>query len=226
MSTHIETPQVASILALIDSLEPGERRLLHEVSWEDYEQLLEELGEGYAVRVSYAEGTLEIMAPLYRHEHAKDSITALARVLTKALGLKLESAGSTTLKRKRLRRGAEPDTCFYIQHAAQVIGKQTIDLRVDPPPDIVVEVDVTHPSYSKLKTYARFGVPEFWRYDGKRFEIFALVSGGYVARETSVTFPFVRSSDLMIFLEQSQTEGQDAALQSFEAWLSTHKPTR
>jgi Uma2 family endonuclease len=224
MSTKVESPNVEATLAFLASYEPGERKVIEGVSWEEYEQLLDELGEGYAVRVAYTEGMLELMAPLYKHEKNKDFLLRLVSLLTRELGLKLESAGSTTLKRKDLARGAEPDTCFYIQHAAQVIGKETIDLQADPPPDIVVEIDVTSKSHSKLTTYARFGVPEFWRYDGKTFQIFGLAEGRYVEQEASVTFPFVTARDFEAFIEQSKTEGQDAALDSFQQWVSERKP--
>jgi Uma2 family endonuclease len=219
MSVAIISPNVEAALRLIDEMDDGECQVLHNVSWDEYEELLAELGPGYAVRIAYTEGALELMSPLYRHEVYKDILTMMVRILGKATRQRVQSAGSLTLKRKNLRRGAEPDTCFYLQSAGQILGQDDIDLRYDPPPDLVVEVDVTSKSTSKLKTYARFGVPEFWRYDGKRFQICALVGQEYEDRESSVAFPFVRGADLIPFLKQGLNEGQDEAIDSFEAWV-------
>jgi Uma2 family endonuclease len=219
MNVAVISPNVEAALRLIDEMDDGECRVLHNVSWDEYEELLAELGPGYAVRIAYTEGELEFMSPLYRHEVYKDVLTMMVRILGKATKQRVQSAGSLTLKRKSLRRGAEPDTCFYLQSAAQILGQQDIDLRYDPPPDLVVEVDVTSKSTSKMKTYARFGVPEFWRFDGKRFQICALVGQAYQEREASVAFPFVRGTDLIPFLKPGLKEGQDEAIDSFEAWV-------
>ena len=223
MTTRVEPHNVSTALGIIDSLEPGEHRFINDVAWEEYEQLLEELGDSCKVRISYDEGTLELMGPTYRHEKYKEFILRAAAILTRSLGLKLESAGSVTLKREKLSRGAEPDTCFYIQHASHVIGKETIDLEIDPPPDIVVEIDITRPSHTKRDIYARLGVPEFWCYDGTRFRIFRLVGMSYVECDLSPTFPFLNALDMQDFIELSKTEGQDAALDKLQEWVITRK---
>ena len=222
MTTRAVSPNVESALRIVSLLEPGERQLVPDVKWDEYEQLLEELSD-HAVRISYTEGVLELMGPLYRHEKYKDFVLRAVAILTRALGLKLESGGSTTLKHKELKRGAEPDTCFYIQHAAHMIGKETIDLKTDPPPDIVVEIDITSPPYGKLDIYAHLGVPELWRYDGKQFRIFELLAGTYIEREASVTFPRLTGRDMQSFIEQCDRQGQDAALESVQEWASKQK---
>jgi Uma2 family endonuclease len=201
-------------------MESGECQVLHNVSWDEYEELLSELGEGYAVRVAYTEGELELMSPLFTHEGYKEVLTAMVRILGKAYQQRVQAAGSLTLKRKSARRGAEPDTCFYLQSAILIRGQRDIDINFDPPPDLVVEVDITSKSTSKMGTYARFGVPEFWRYDGKHFRMYELVGKRYIERDFSQAFPFVRRTDLVPFLEQSFDEGQDEALESFEAWVT------
>jgi Uma2 family endonuclease len=219
MSTAVISPNVEAALHLIDTMDYGECQVLHNVSWDEYEELLTELGPGYAVRIAYTEGELELMAPLYRHERPKDLVLLMVSVLTQELGWEMESAGSTTLKRKDMKRGAEPDTCFYIQNAAQIIGRDSIDLRFDPPPDIVFEVDVTSKSKSKQTTYAKFGVPELWRYDSSGFHLFSLSGGRYVERDASVTFPFVRGRDLEEFIERGKMTGQNATLAAFREWV-------
>jgi Uma2 family endonuclease len=225
MSTKLESPKVQSTLELIGMLRPGEHEVVTDVSWDEYETLLEELGEACSVRVSYAQGTLEVMAPLFRHERTKEFILRLVDALTQELGLKLEAAGSTTLKRKDLSRGVEPDTCFYIQNAEAIAARNDLDLRFDPPPDIVFEVDVTSKSHSKIATYAELGVAEFWRYDGESFQVYGLSEGRFVERETSIAFPFLRSSDLQDFVELSTREGQAVAIEYVRRWIRERKIT-
>jgi Uma2 family endonuclease len=219
MNVAVISPNVEAALRLIDEMDDGECQVLHNVSWDEYEELLNELGDGYAVRIAYTEGELELMSPLYRHEGYKEALTAMVRILGKACQQRVQAAGSLTLKRKSARRGAEPDTCFYLQSAARIRGQRDIDLRYDPPPDLVVEVDVTSKSTSKMGTYARFGVPEFWCYDGKHFRMYELQDGHYVECEASQAFPFVGRNDLIPFLEQSFDESQDEALESFADWV-------
>jgi Uma2 family endonuclease len=218
MSVQTVTSRVPEILAIIDSLEAGEHRLLLDVSWEDYERLLDDLGESYTPRIHYDEGTLELMAPLFIHERDKELTSILVRVLAEETGLDVLAAGSTTFKRKSLRKGAEPDACFYISNIDRVAGKEKIDLHTDPPPDLVIEIDVTHSQRSKMKTYARFGAPEFWRFRGKRFEIFELVGNAYVTRESSPAFPILRAEDLGDLIEQNRLRGDIAAANSFRKW--------
>ena len=220
MSTAVIASNVEIAWQFIEEMGAGECRVLPNVSWDEYEELLNELGPGYAVRVAYTEGDLELMSPLYKHKAYKDVLTMLVRILGKACKQRVQSAGSLTLKRKNLRRGAEPDTCFYLQNAAKILGQEEIDLRYDPPPDLVVEVDITSKSTSKMKTYAKFGVPEFWRFDGKQMRIYALIAGDYVEREQSLSFPIIANTDLVLFLKQSTEEGQDEAFDAFQNWVN------
>jgi Uma2 family endonuclease len=111
--------QTAEYVDAIEHLPAGSTLVIPDVSWPDYERLLEELGEGYAPRVWYDEGRLEVVTPSGKHERAKDFILRLVQVIAEDLRIPLETAGSTTYKQKALRKGAEPDTCFYVQ---QVIG--------------------------------------------------------------------------------------------------------
>jgi Uma2 family endonuclease len=225
MAVHVETSQVASILARINSLRDDERLILHDITWEAYQELLDELGEHRHVLVSYSEGALEIMPLSHRHERHKEFILRLIGALTEELEIEMISAGSTTLQLESAERGAEPDTSFFIQHAARMIGRETYDLLTDPPPDIVVEVDISRPSYSKKESYARFGVPEFWTYNGKKFKMFRLKGASYVETARSVAFPFLQASDVAAFIERSKREGHNAVIKSFREWVRAHKPT-
>jgi Uma2 family endonuclease len=211
--------QTLDYLDAIAHLPAGGTLILTDVPWEEYEQLLEDVGDWPGVRICYNQGRLEIMSPSSEHENFKELISQLGRILADETGVVLESLGSTTYKQKWLKRGVEPDCCFYIQNAASIIGRHPIDLMTDPPPDIAVEVDISHESLSKLAIYAGMGVPELWRYDGQRVYIYRLLEQQYVEVSVSHTFPLITGEVLCQFLEQSWTEGQTAALKSFRDWL-------
>lgn len=226
MAVQVATSKVAEILEQIAALPDDRRLILHGKTWDEYQELLDELGEHRRVLVSFAEGVLEIMPLSYRHERYKEVIARLINVLADELELVMEPAGSTTLQLEVIARGAEPDTSFFIQHAAQMIGQETHDLSVDPPPDLVVEIDIYHPSYSKEEIYARFGVPEFWSYDGQRFTMRRLVDEVYIETESSLAFPFLKADELLAFIEESKTHGLSGAARSFRAWVQAHRPTQ
>ena len=144
----------------IDHLPQGATLVLSDVSWEDYEQLLEDLTERPGVRVTYDQGRVDIMTPLRKHEKYKEFISHLIAVLADELNIDVEPSGSTTWKKREAQKATEPDLCFYVANAAHVIGKDELDLDVDPPPDLAVEIDVTNESLSKFPIYATLGVPE------------------------------------------------------------------
>ncbi len=209
----------ASLAGIVETLTDGEVRRLPNIAWEDYLALLELRGDRGGARISFADGVLEFMAPLYVHEKKKEFILLLVSALADELGLDCESAGSTTLKRPDLKRGAEPDTCFYVQNSAQILGKETIELPEDPPPDIVFEVDVTSASTSKTETYALMGVPELWRLDRAGLTFFVLNEGHYDVAEASRAFPMLRPETVVGFLEMSRAEGRTRALRAFREWV-------
>ena len=211
--------QTADYLDAIAHLPAGGSLILNDVPWEEYEELLSDLGEGYAVRIAYDRGRLEIMSPTARHEMYKELLLAVVWIIANEADLVLETRGSTTFKEKQLAQGAEPDTCFYLKNADRIIGRGDIDLTRDPAPDIVVEIDVSHQSTGKLSFYAAIGVPEIWRYDERRVKILHLIDRRYVEMPMSLAFPSVTNQVLSELLEQGKTEGQSAALRSFRQWL-------
>jgi Uma2 family endonuclease len=215
--------QAPPYVELIEHLPDGATLTIPEVSWEDYEELLKDLGDAYAVRVSYDNGRLEIMSPSKMHEMYEQLLVRLVDSIAVAMDFPLESLGSTTLKKKRLAKGAEPDTCFYIQNAAAIIGKRVLDLNTDPAPDIVVEIDVSRGSINKMAFYASLGVSEFWRYDERQAQIYKLIDGAYVEVPASTIFPILTSQLLTDVFEQSKTEGQSGALSSFRKLLRGNK---
>ncbi|MEG5171480.1 Uma2 family endonuclease [Microcoleus sp. B3-D7] len=200
------------------SVPPGHRVLFHDVKWQEFEAILEELGEHRASRIAYSQGTLEIRMPLPEHEKAKIIIGYLVKILFEELEIDFEPFGSTTFNRKSMLQGIEPDECFYIHNYALMIGKKRIDLTIDPPPDLAIEVDLT--SKTQLDAYEALGVPEIWRYENKKLLINVLQDGQYVESEISAIFPNLQIIEAISqYCEQSQTVGTSQTLRLFRQWV-------
>ncbi len=198
----------------------GEKRVtLRGLDWQAYQQIYQALPQTRAARFTYDRGALEITMPLEDHEFAVRLIELFIRILVVERGLKIKTLGSTTLDREDLDRGAEPDNAYYIQNQPLVMGK-TIDLQIDPPPDLVVEVDITHSDIDKLSLYANLGIPEFWRYNGKIWRIYRLENKVYREVETSPTFPMVAKAKLYEFLAQAKLDEVDAEI-NLRQWLQS-----
>lgn len=192
----------------------GEKRVaMHQLSWAQYRQVLTALPSSRAARLTYSQGTLEISMPLEDHEQASGLIGLFIRILVMEMGLDVKSMWSTTLNREDLDRGAEPDGAYYIHNHAKVAGK-TVDLEIDPPPDLVVEVDITHTDIDKNSLYAAMGVPEFWRYDGHDWRIYQLDNSQYQEGDRSPTFSMLEKGDLYTFLDRARQSEIKA-----ETWL-------
>ena len=198
-----------------------QRVILSNISWQTFEQLLKELGDNRASRLAYDEGILEIMTPLGRHENNNRFIESLIGVIADELNLNLKRFGSLTLKRRKKLKGAEPDSCYYLQNEPLVRSKQEIDLDNDPPPDLVLEIDITSGSLDKRPIYAAIGVPEFWRYDGNKLQVFVLQqsTGEYQSVSQSPTFPWMSLDVIPRFIRQSLVDGETATLRAFRAWV-------
>lgn len=167
-------------------LTPGSHITISNLSWEDFEQILIELGEKRSSRVTYYQGTLEIMSPLALHERPHRIIADILKTILDIQGRNWEDFGSTTLKRPQI-AGVEPDTCFYIQNADRMKGCTNLDLKQYPPPDLAIEADVT--SKTTLDAYEAMGVPELWIYRNKQLKIYLLCDRGYTETSISPTFP-------------------------------------
>jgi Uma2 family endonuclease len=210
---------------LVEQLPADSTLILHHVSWEDYEELLEAVGEAKGLRISYDGGELQIMTISARHEKYADLIKLLVGQLSLKLRIKVLFFGSATMKKRHKQKGSEPDGCFYVQSANLISGKEEIDFNSDPPPDVVVEVDIHHDSLSKFPIYAALGVPEIWRYDGQALTIYHLKEGQYITAASSQALPMLTSGTLTEFLNRSQYEDQYETLLAFEQWLQSHQPS-
>jgi len=182
-----------------------QRVVMNQVSWETYERLLAANIDASSPRLTYNQGTLEVRSPSLEHERLKKVLATIADLVAEEKGIEFEDLGSTTFRRRDFEGGAEPDACFYVQNVERIRGKREIDLVVDPPPDLVIEVEITGPAVSKLPIYARLGVPEIWLTDGISLRILRLADGEYRASERSAVLPFLTESVLSEFMEQSRT---------------------
>jgi Uma2 family endonuclease len=208
---------MTNYLDALDHLPEGSTLIVHDVAWEDYERLVDDLASGgYHRRVSYDRGRLEIMAPLSEHDTHARFVDRLVVAYAELHDLVVENYGSTTWKRQSVARGVEPDSCYYVTNAARIIGKSHhIDLESDPPPDIVVEIDVTSQTLGKFGIYAALLVPEIWRHDRTTFRFYELVGHDYHEIAESRALPGLTPTMLASALEQSVTDGQTAALRAF-----------
>lgn len=198
---------------------------LRNVGWETYEKLVEEDPGRSAPRFFYDRGVLEIVSPSFEHEQIARVIASLVTELAVELEFDLVGAGSTTFKREDLSRGFEPDASFYFsENAVKVRGKRRISLDAgDPPPDLVVEVDIMSPSASKLPIYARLGVAEVWRHDGDRLAVLGLrqdEQGRYDEIPESLLLAPARvpGESLTRFVEEGLTSGRPAWTRRVREW--------
>ncbi len=197
------------------------RVVIDGVSWETYEALLADHDGRSAPRFAYDHGVLEIMSPRTPHEEDNRGLADIVTVVSAGLGLDVRNVGSTTFRRLELRRGFEADSAFYVQRLADVRERRELDAAVDPPPDLVIEADVTHSSLPKLPVYAAFGVPEVWRVEGGRVVIYLLEGHSYVERPESKSLPMLTSDRLRELLLERVQLGSAAWLAQTFAWAQT-----
>jgi len=200
------------------SVPPGQRVILQDVTWQEFETILDELGEHRGSRLAYDNGLLEIMMPLPEHEDDKEIIGDLVKALLEELDIEFRSLGSTTFKKPTTAQGLEPDQCFYIQNEPAIRGKKRIDLSVAPPPDLAIEIDVTSRTHPSI--YEALNVPELWRFDQGTLKINVLEFGKYQEVLESPNFPgFALKQMLPYYLEESKTLGRNKVLKAFRQWV-------
>ncbi|HZK82813.1 MAG TPA: Uma2 family endonuclease [Humisphaera sp.] len=200
------------------SLDLAQHFVLEDATWELYEKLLQDIGDR-PIRVTYDDGRMEIMSPLAEHEDVKKLIGRMIEMLTFLLDMPVKSLGSTTFRRKDRAKGLEPDECYYFRDEAKMRGRKRLDMRKDPPPELVVEVDVTHRSVPRLPIYAALGVAEIWRFDGLRLICLHLKGKEYAVRKMSLAFPFLEPALLQTFIDQLADRGETQIVKAFVAWV-------
>ena len=200
------------------TLTPDSRVVLRDVGWEGYETLLKLVGDR-PVRLTYDRGDLELRVPSLDHERYKSLLGRLVETLTLELDLPCDAAGSTTWRKQIEDRGLEPDECYYLANAPRVAGRQ-VNLNVDPPPDLAIEVEISRSALDRMGIYAALGVPEVWRFDGETLRIEILqAEGRYREVPASWNFPFLPANEIVRWLRLGDTMGQTPWLRLFVNWV-------
>jgi Uma2 family endonuclease len=209
---------------MVVTVNRADRVVLHNISWEQYEQFLDDLGDRASARIAYDNGTLEIITPLPEHEYFKEAISDAVKDAVEELEIDYESYGSTTWRKRVKMAGAEPDNCFYFQHESSIRGRLDLDLsKGDPPPDVVLEIDMTSKSLDRFLIYARLGVPELWCYDDGVLNIYHLQSEEYIRAQVSLALPKLPIQELPQLIEAYRLQGRRALRQAVREWARRWK---
>jgi Uma2 family endonuclease len=200
--------------------------LLHDIRWSTYESLLQDLPDTPGTRLTYDRGDLLIMVTSPEHDEINRIIATLIQTISEELEVEWRDFGSTTYQRRDLQRGFEPDSCFYFKNEAQMRGKKRLDMQVDPPPDLVVEIDITYPSLNKLPLFAAFGIQEVWRFDGAAMEFYVLSGSDYVKTDNSLALPQVTASVVTRFVIESNSAGRLEWVKKVRGWAEALKASQ
>lgn len=195
------------------------------VSWETYERLLADDEERRIPRMTYDQGVLELVTPSKPHEVDAATITRFVDIVAAVLGIPIQSTGSTTFRRQDLERGFEPDASFYVQNETRVRNRREADLTVDPPPDVVLEMEMSRSALDKLPLFASMGIPEVWRCDGQRVTILILEEDRYRESSTSLAVPVLTSDVLTRFLAESRMALSPDWFQAVSDWARGQRHT-
>ena len=197
------------------------QKLIHQgVGWDFYERILKEYADSNGLHFAYDDGFLEVEVPLAKHERANRILQDLVTTICVEKDVDFVNAGSTTFRKQAKTKGVEPDTCFYIQKAVKIRGNLDIDLKKDPPPDLVIEVDITSPSLDKMPIYAALGVPEVWLYKGKKVEFYKLYGEFYQETSNSTFFPPLSSEKATEFLRKGLIESSSKWFKEVRVWAN------
>jgi Uma2 family endonuclease len=214
-------------LPAIKAMPPGAVLTFSDVSWDEYDELLRKLDEQPRYRLTFDNGRLEVMTVSSEHEGPANLIPPLILILAEELDLNYLSRGSTTLRKKKGAVGTDPDDCYYFKQFKKISGKKRLDLAVDPPPDLAIEVDVTSRSIRKFPVYASLGVQELWRYRsgsrGGMMKFYRLADGNYDEITHSDLFPFLTPDVVLKFLQRGEEEGTVVMAREFRKWVKAHK---
>ena len=188
--------------------------------WDGYLKVLE-AAEGNRLRITYDRGRLELVTPSYKHEWTKTTLSSLLETLMHELDVDFIGGGSLTFQRQDLDRGLEPDECYWVTRWAALKGVDEYDPLVHPPPDLVIEVDVSRSSMDRIEMYRTMGVPEVWRsVRKKKLHIYRLASdGSYQTVPESPLFPGLTPAVLLRFLERARELSHTGLAREFRAWV-------
>ena len=201
----------------------ADRVVLHNLSWQQFENIIFELGESRAARIAYDNGTLEIITPLLEHEYYKENIGTAIQDIAEVLEKDYESLGSTTWRKQAKMAGIEPDNCFYFQNEPKIRGKLDYDLNQDPPPDLILEIDLTSKSLNRFPIYSRLEIPELWCYDTGELKIYLLGKDEkYQESQQSLVFPNLPVQEIPFIINKYRLEGRRMIRKKIREWAISY----
>lgn len=205
---------------LVDTTSTGKSVVLRNLTWWEYQNFLEERGDTRP-RFTYDHGSLELMPTSREHEVYLWLLGMFVVVLAEETGMPLSVGGQMTISREDLDRGIQPDGCFWIANAGRVQGKLDLDFTQDPPPDLVIEVEVSATILDRLNVLAALRVPEVWRSDGASVHVGLLgPEGEYIWGEKSAAFPSLQASEIARFLARATQQSDHLGIvRSFRVWV-------
>jgi Uma2 family endonuclease len=216
------------VTALHPPVEPklgSQRFVLHDVNWRIYRALADALGDR-PIRLAYDRGSLEVRTLSFGHEWWKRRFGLLIDSVAVELGMDIQGGGSTTFQREDVDRGIEADECYYVANELKIRGKKEIDLSRDPPPDLAIEIEITHSALNRMGIYATFGVPELWRFDGTALHVFQLSgSREYEACDRSLCFPTLPTGEVVAFIDQTSQMSESAFVRALRDWIRKRVPS-
>ena len=203
----------------------GEKRIgIDGVSYEFYKRFCEEIGE-QPIRLSYCDGCLEIMVTKSSHEFFKKVLAKLIEATIFELDMPVRSGGAMTFQRDDLEKGFEPDECWWIANEKKVRRITDFDFLNDPPPDLAIEIEISHSLTNRIHIFEAMKIPEVWRYDGKQLRFCLLnKSGRYKDSPASRSFPFLKPKHLQPFLALPNAEDETTRIRNYVNWLRKNKP--
>lgn len=197
-------------------LPPG-TRIQFPATLAEYEQLLERMGDRASVRIRFRNNHILLMAPLPEHGNQADVLSDLVKALLRYQGQDWQSFAPITLKRATV-PGVEPDACFYIQNYQAILGRQRLDLRQDPPPDLALEIDLT--SITDINDYIPLAVPEVWIYSKGNLSIYRFEGDRYVETRSQIFPNFAVREIIPQYVRRAWQVGASVALREFEQCLT------
>jgi Uma2 family endonuclease len=200
---------------------PLQQMILPNISWQTYERILEEIGESQC-RITYHDGEIEFMTLSLEHESYGEWLGRLIFFVALAWNTPIKSGGSTTLKQSVRHVGLEPDQCFWIKHEKTMRGKKKWNAKIDPPPDLAIEIDIASSWLDRLAIYAALQVPEIWRYDGESLKVLILGSNGkYRQKSKSLAFPKLPMEPFAQYVGKLDSTDEVTLIREFTAWVNS-----
>jgi Uma2 family endonuclease len=174
----------------------------------------------------YLDGTVWLVSPSFPHERLQKRLGWVVEVIAEELEIHFVPAGSTTFRRRTKRGGVEGDQSYYLANEKRIRGKDKINLKTDPPPDLAVEAEYSHGAGAAIEVWRRFKVPEVWVCDEAELRILVLKPNGrYAKSPTSASFPFVSAAEIYEWLRRPQGPSELDWLKQLRAWVKrTLKP--